>query len=105
RDDTAPEAERAGEALGQRERHIGAEHVERAVGEVNDTRDAKDDRKARGDQEQRRRAGKTGQELDNIKGHKWSGFDFSPPLPARGEREKWRQFFGRIFSTSASLGR
>ena len=64
-DDAAPEAERAGEALGQREGDIGAEHVEGAVGEIDDPRHAEDDRQARRDQKQRRRAGKAGQELDD----------------------------------------
>ena len=72
-DDAAPEAERAGEALGQRERDIGAEHVERAMGEIHDPRHAEDDRQPRRDQEQRRRAGETGQELNEVEGHGRSG--------------------------------
>src|SRR6202041_2396930 len=58
-----------GKSLGQRERHIGAEHIERAMREIDDPRHAKDDREARRHQKQRRRAGKTGQELDKVKGH------------------------------------
>ena len=61
--ETAPEAERAVEPLGQRVGHIGAEHVEGAVGEVHDAGDAEDDRQPAGDEEQRRRAGEAGQEL------------------------------------------
>ena len=72
-DDAAPEAERAGEALGQRERDIGAEHVERAMGEIHDPRHAEDDRQPRRDQKQRRRAGETGQELNEVEGHGRSG--------------------------------
>ena len=72
-DDAAPEAERAGKALGQRERDIGAEHVERAMREIHDPRHAEDDRQARRDQKQRRRAGKTGQELNEVEGHRRSG--------------------------------
>ena len=72
-DDAAPEAERAGEALGQRERDIGAEHVERAMGKIHDPRHAEDDRQPRRDQEQRRRAGETGQELNEVEGHGRSG--------------------------------
>ena len=71
--DAAPEPERAGKPLGQRERDIGAEHVERAMGEIDDPRHAEDDRQARRHQKQRRRAGKTGQELDEVKGHGRSG--------------------------------
>ena len=72
-DDAAPEAERAGETLGQRERDIGAEHVERAMGEIHDPRHAEDDRQPRRDQEQRRRAGEAGQELNEVEGHGRSG--------------------------------
>ena len=71
--DAAPEAERAGEALGQRESDVGTEHIEGAVGEIDDPRHAKNDRQARRDKKQRRRAGKAGQELDDIKGHRRSG--------------------------------
>src|SRR5207247_10312106 len=45
-------------------RDIGAQHVERAVREVDDARDAEDERQPRRDEEQRRRAGKTVDELD-----------------------------------------
>ena len=107
--DAGPEPERAGKPLGQRERHIGAEHVEGAMGEIDDPRHAEDDRQPRRHQKQRRRAGKTGQELDEVKGHWRSGsahFRFggfilrdaasrllrmrscSSPLPACGERSK-----------------
>ena len=68
-DDAAPKSDRAGKSLGQRERHIGAEHVERAMGEIDDPRHAEDDRQARRHQKQRRRAGKTGQELNEVEGH------------------------------------
>ena len=72
-DDTAPEAERARKPFGQRERDIGAEHIEGAMGEIHDPRHAEDDRQPRRDQKQRRRAGKTGQELNDVKGHRGSG--------------------------------
>ena len=68
-DDAAPESDRAGKSLGQRERDIGAEHVERAMGEIDDARHAEDDRQPRRHQKQRRRAGKAGQELNEVKGH------------------------------------
>ena len=70
--DAAPKADRAGKSLGQRERDVGAEHVEGAMREIDDPRHAKDDRQARRDQKQRCRAGKTGQELDDVEGHQWS---------------------------------
>src|SRR5260221_14398692 len=37
--------------------------------EIDDARDAENDRQPRGDQKQRRRAGKSGQELNDVKGH------------------------------------
>ena len=86
RDNTGPEPERAGKAFGQRERDIGAEHVESAMGEIDDPRHAEDDRQARRHQKQRRRAGKTGQELDDVKGHVRSA-RFEKPLLACGERK------------------
>ena len=73
-DDAAPKTDRTGKPLGQRECHIGAEHVERAMGEIDDARHAEDDRQPRRHEEQRRRAGKTGQELNEVKGHKASAF-------------------------------
>ncbi len=72
--DAAPEAERAGEPFGQREGDVGAYHVEGAMREIHDPRHAEDDRQARGHQEQRRRAGETGQKLYDVKGHRKSGF-------------------------------
>ena len=68
-DDAAPKPDRAGKPLGQRERDIGAEHVERAMGEIDDARDAEDDRQPRRHEEQRRRARKAGQELNDVEGH------------------------------------
>ena len=59
--DAAPKSDRAGKSFGQRERHVSAEHVECAMGEVDDPRHAEDDRKARRDKKQRCRAGKSGQ--------------------------------------------
>ncbi len=60
----APEAERAASKhLDQRPREVRAQHVERAVREVDDAGDAEDQRQAGGDEEQRRRAGEAGQEL------------------------------------------
>ncbi len=45
-DDAAPKSKRAGKPFGQRERDIGAEHIERAMGEIDDPRHAKNDRQA-----------------------------------------------------------
>ena len=41
---SAPEAEAAGKPLGQREADIGAEHVKGAMREIDDPRDAENDR-------------------------------------------------------------
>src|SRR5207248_11228735 len=68
-ENAAPESERAGKSLGQREGDIRAEHIERAMGEIDDPHHAEDDRQPRRDQKQRRCAGKTGQELNEVKGH------------------------------------
>ena len=59
RRDARPEADR------WRERHGGihAQHVKRAVREVDDARDAEDQRQPGGDQEQRRSVGQAVQEL------------------------------------------
>ena len=67
-----PEAQRrsgAAEPAGQADRQIGAQHVERAVGEVHDPGDAEDDREPGRDQEQGRRAGQTVQDLDDEEVH------------------------------------
>ena len=69
-DDAAPEAERARKPLGEREREIGAEHVEGAMREVHDPGDAEDDRQARSHEKQRGRAGESGQKLREIKAHR-----------------------------------
>ena len=63
-EDGAPESERAaGERRDERVGDERAQHVKGAVREVDDARDAEDQREARGDQEQRRRAGEAVQEL------------------------------------------
>ncbi|OIQ63579.1 hypothetical protein GALL_548810 [mine drainage metagenome] len=69
RNNAAPKPDCAGKSLGERERHISAEHVERAMSEIDDPRHAENDRQAGRHQKQRRRAGKSGQELDDVKGH------------------------------------
>ena len=63
-----PEAERraaTAEPAGEGHRQIGAEHVERAVSEIDDPGHAKDDRQAAGNQKQRRRRGEAVEELDD----------------------------------------
>ena len=52
RDNAAPEAERAVEPRRQRDGDIGAQHVERAVRDIDDARDAEDQGKPGGDEEQ-----------------------------------------------------
>ena len=66
--DCEPEAERRGaaaEPAGQAHGEIGAQHVERAVGEVDDPGDAENDREAGCDQEQRGGGGEAVQQLDD----------------------------------------
>ena len=94
----APEAERARrpEARHQRPGDVGAQHVERAVREVHDPRDAEDDRQPRGDEEQRGRARQPVQGLDEdeVHGamrqlHRHRGFATRPLGPsAAGERRE-----------------
>ena len=50
---------------GERIRAVDAEHVERPVREVDDARDAEDERQAGRDEEERRRAGEAVQELND----------------------------------------
>ena len=78
-DDAAPKSERAGKSLGQRERDVSAEHVERAMREIDDPRHAENDRQPRRHQEQRRRAGKAGQELNEVEGHQRSAVAVTSP--------------------------
>ena len=52
RDDAAPVAERAVEPRRQRDGDIGPQHVERAVRDIDDARDAEDERKPGRDEEQ-----------------------------------------------------
>ena len=65
RDDAAPEAERAVEPGRQCDGDIGAKHVKRAVREIDDARDAEDERKAGRDEEQ---TGRRRQAVERLKG-------------------------------------
>ena len=56
-------AEPEADALRQPDGEIHAEHVQRAVGEVDDAADAEDERQPGGDQEERARTGEPVQEL------------------------------------------
>ena len=70
----APEAERtASERFGERPREVRAQHVERAVREIDDARDAEDQRQAGGDEKQRRRPGEAVQELREQGGGRHAG--------------------------------
>ena len=51
-----------------RDREVGAQHVERAVREIDDARDAEHDRQSGGDDEQRGRAGQPVQRLHEEEG-------------------------------------
>ena len=77
-DEATPEAEPPAHRRGQRPRPVEAEHVERAVGEIDDAGDAKDEREPRRDEEQRRGLGKPveGLEQERFEGH--------PPITAAG---------------------
>ena len=114
----APEAERPGrEPAGERDRRVEPEHVERAVREVDDARDAEDQRQAAADQEQRRRRRQAGQDLQQRrrKIHARRRRRRSKPRLADSEAGgapggaiAWRpssQSAGRSFFTSSSLGR
>src|SRR5260221_457481 len=68
-DDAPAESDWTGKSLGQRKSDICAEHIERGVGKINDGRHTENDRQSRRNQKHRRCAGKTGQELDEVKGH------------------------------------
>ena len=69
RQNTRPESKRVRKSFGQREGDISAQHVERAMGEIDDPGHAENDRQSRGHEKQRGRARKTGQELNDVKGH------------------------------------
>jgi hypothetical protein len=67
-DDAEPErrctaTEHIGEEIPRRIGAIGAQHVKRAVREIDNPRHAEDQRQARGDEEQRRRRRKAVQQL------------------------------------------
>lgn len=65
-----PETEHASsDGLHDGERQVSAEHVEGPVREVEDPRDAEDDGKARGDQEERGGVGQPGEELHQKEAH------------------------------------
>ncbi len=68
-----PEAQRGAspEPLDAAVREVDAQHVQRAMGEVDDARDAEDQRQPHGHQEERRRARQPVQELDEqaVPGH------------------------------------
>ena len=64
--DRAPEADHAAQPFGQRVPDIGAQHVERAMREIDDAGDAEDDREAGGDEKQRAGTREPRDELDEI---------------------------------------
>ena len=64
--DRAPEADRAAQPIREREADVGAQHVERAMREIDDAGDAENDREAGGDQKQRAGAREAGDELDEV---------------------------------------
>ena len=66
----APKSEIAGEPLGQRKTHISAKHVKGAVGKIDDTGDAENDRQAASGKKQRRSARQAGDEDVEEKCHR-----------------------------------
>ena len=64
-----PEAEKRAEPVDRGIGDIGAQHVEGAMREIHDARDAEDDRQAGGDEEQRAGAGEPGEELGEVEAH------------------------------------
>ena len=106
----APEAEgaEAREAPREAPADIGAEHVQGAMGEIHDARDAEDDGKARGDEKERRGARKPVERLDEEgigceSGHGGSEGEGARKAGrrARIEEKGWRRFFaGRPLATS-----
>ncbi len=69
RHDAAPETKGTRKPFGQGERNISAKHIEGAMREIHDARDAENDRQTGGDQKQRGCTRQPGQELNEIKGH------------------------------------
>ena len=82
-----PAGQRRGERVGQ----VGGEHVEGAVGEVDDARDAEDQREPGRDEEEEHRVGEAAQELDEEEGHDAVAPHHGSPHPAlspeAGERD------------------
>ncbi len=56
-ENAAPEPERAANRAGERRRHIGAEHEQRSMRDIDDARDAEDQREPGGDEKQARGGG------------------------------------------------
>ena len=84
----AEERRRRGRQRGRdAEREVGAEHVERAVREVDDPRDAEDERQPAADEEQRGTVRQPGEELaeDEIQGQ-WGSASQATSWPRRGRR-------------------
>jgi hypothetical protein len=91
-DDAAPEAEPAADLRGEAVGEIDAQHVERAVRDIDDARDAEDQRQAGRDEEQPRcrRQPVEGLEQECVEGHRAVVRLYlsagASPLPACGER-------------------
>ena len=115
-DDRAPEAEGVRPSASiRRVGAVEAQHVERAVREIDDPRHAEDQRQAGRHQEQRRRGGQPVQELDDDagEGHVTScgrAHSSGATFEAADMMRDWRlavpddQLAGLIFFTSASDG-
>ncbi len=110
----APVAQRrAAHALDQAVGRVRAQHHERAVREVDDARDAEDQRQSRRDQEQRRSAGETVEDLDQQSGERHPRIMAAArsAVATRRDSERGRggaerdQSAGRCARTQSSEGR
>ncbi len=109
-----PEAQARAQLVDQRVGDVDAQHVERAMREVDDAGDAEDQRQARRHQEQRRRAGQPVEQLDDesgeghaaqrlavIAGEVHAAAAVEPAVPARGAG---RRTSGRRAEGAAGAG-
>ena len=95
--DRGPEANGAAEPVGQRVTDIGAEHVEGAMGEIDDAGYAENDREAGSDEKQRAGAREPGDELDEVEAQ-----GRAPPLLESRQRTPQPLVLGRRAISSAA---
>ena len=103
--DRAPEAKGAAQPVGQRVTDIGAEHVEGAMGEIDDAGYAENDRQARSDEKQRAGARKSRYELNEVEAQNRAQSLLERRPKDSAAPPSSHQFCGRCALTSASEGR